>query len=76
MSIVTDTGRKPTCAAQAMTFQQRIELAIESLGGRRCICRLAEEHLAKCKAEAELDELQSSGSLDYVLVEMDVTEAI
>jgi hypothetical protein len=43
-SIVTDTGRKPTCAARAMTPRQRIELAIESLGGRRCVCRLADAH--------------------------------
>jgi hypothetical protein len=34
----------------------------------------AEEHLARRKAEAALDPIQAVGSLDYVLVEMDVTE--
>jgi hypothetical protein len=34
----------------------------------------AEEHLARCKAEAEHDPIWQSGALDYVLVEMDVTE--
>lgn len=44
MSIVTDTGRKPTCAAHAMTPRQRIDLALEPLDGRRGASRLADAH--------------------------------
>jgi hypothetical protein len=36
--------------------------------------RHAEEHLARCNAEAMSDPIQSVGSLKYVLVEMEVTE--
>lgn len=36
--------------------------------------RHAEEHLKRCKAEARLDPIMAVGSLDYVLVEMDVTD--
>src|SRR4051794_18650325 len=45
MSIVTEQTPTPTtCAARAMTPQQRIALALESLDERRCISRLADDH--------------------------------
>src|SRR5947209_7509945 len=44
MSIVTEPTRKPTCTAHAMTAQQRLDLAVESLDQRCCVCRLADEH--------------------------------
>lgn len=44
MTIVTVTHPTPTCAARAMTAQQRIDLALQSLDGRRCVSRLADDH--------------------------------
>src|SRR5829696_6372259 len=44
MTIVTANSPKPTCAAHAMTAQQRIDLALDSLDLRRCVSRLADEH--------------------------------
>jgi hypothetical protein len=44
MSIVSDPCPKPTCAAHAMTAQQRIRLALHSLDERRCVSRLADDH--------------------------------
>jgi hypothetical protein len=45
MSIVTAPEPTPTtCAARAMTAQQRIDLALESLDGRCCVSRLASQH--------------------------------
>jgi hypothetical protein len=47
MSIVSDPTPTPTtCAARALTHQQRRDLALDCLGGRRrrCISRLAREH--------------------------------
>jgi hypothetical protein len=44
MTIVTAACPKPTCAARALTAQQRIDLALDSLDERRCVSRLADEH--------------------------------
>jgi hypothetical protein len=44
MSIVTASSPKPTSAAHRMTAQQRLDLALDCLDERRCVCRLAEEH--------------------------------
>src|SRR5215212_2355309 len=44
MSIVAAPSPKPTCAAHAMTAQQRIDLALASLDERRCVSRLADQH--------------------------------
>lgn len=45
MSIVTAPEPTPTtCAARAMTAQQRIDLALESLDGRCCVSHLASQH--------------------------------
>lgn len=43
MSIVTENSPKPTCAARAMTAQQRLDLALSSLDGCCCVSRLADE---------------------------------
>jgi hypothetical protein len=44
MTIVTPPRRTPTCAAQRLTAQQRIDLALDSLDGRRCVSHLAKQH--------------------------------
>jgi hypothetical protein len=49
MTIVTAPSPKPTCAAQAMTAQQRIDLALRSLDERCCVSRLAQQHLVSRK---------------------------
>src|SRR5687768_16698140 len=49
MTIVPSPSPMPTCAARAMTPQQRIDLALDSLGGRCCVSRLAGDHLVSRK---------------------------
>jgi hypothetical protein len=44
MSIVTAADPTPTCAAHAMTAQQRIDLALDSLNEPCCVSRLADDH--------------------------------
>jgi hypothetical protein len=44
MSIVSTSSPEPTCAARAMTAQQRLDLALDCLHERCCVCRLAEQH--------------------------------
>jgi hypothetical protein len=44
MTIVTAECSKPTCAARFLTAKQRIDLALESLGQRCCVSRLAHDH--------------------------------
>ena len=44
MSIVAATSPKPTCAAHALTPQQRLGLALRSLDEGCCVCRLADAH--------------------------------
>lgn len=43
MSIVIACCPKPTSAARCMTAQQRLDLALDCLDERRCVCRVAEE---------------------------------
>src|SRR3954470_22832129 len=49
MSIVAAPCPKPTCPARAMTAQQRLDLALDSLNDRSCLSRLAQEHLVSRK---------------------------
>ena len=44
MSIVNASCPKPTCAAQAMTASQRLDLALDCLDERCCVSRLADAH--------------------------------
>jgi hypothetical protein len=44
MSIVTASCPKPTSAARAMTAQQRLDLALDSLDERCCVSHLAQQH--------------------------------
>src|SRR5262245_25786362 len=49
MTILSAPSTKPTCAAHAMTAQQRIDLALDSLRQRCCVCHLADEHAVSRK---------------------------
>jgi hypothetical protein len=65
MTIVTTAQPTPTCAARGMTAQQRIDLALESLDQRRCVCRLADGHAVSRKfvyrqQRIALDALQTA----------------
>ena len=44
MLIVAAPSQKPTCAAHAMTAQQRIDLALGSLDPNCCVSHLAQQH--------------------------------
>jgi len=49
MTIVTDPTPSPTCAAHAVTAQQRIDLALDSLDQRCWVSRLADDHAVSRK---------------------------
>jgi hypothetical protein len=85
MSIVPAPRPTPTCAARAMTAQQRIDLALQSLDGRCCVSRLAQSsHVSRkfvysqqAKAKGALQSAfdPPSASDPDVLFRLPVTDA-